>query len=120
MGEKSNELTVGDVNDKHNGLCPLPPEILAHILSFVDPDTLVFQCRLVCKNWRNIIDDQVWKILIRSTKVESLSKLTNAERKEWTLPWYISYSIFTKDPFERNIIEFAEGKTMFSEIYYFL
>lgn len=45
----------------------LPPEIVTHILSYVEPIPLVTKCRLVCKAWREIVDSVVWreKVLVQ-------------------------------------------------------
>ncbi|XP_065217207.1 F-box only protein 6-like [Planococcus citri] len=100
-------LPSADSDRDLNGLIlsNIPEEVLGLILSYVDPDSLVFLCRPVCKLWKNLIDEDVWKIRIRTSKQRSFSKLSHAERMTLKLPWYIYYSIFTGDPFERNLMK---------------
>lgn len=108
-----------DDTEDLNGLifnsCYFPEEIVSYILSFVDPPSLVFQCRLVCKNWKYIIDENVWKILTRYAKQKSFSKLSYSQRITLNLPWYVYYAVFSFDPFERNLIKnnCGQGKTSF-------
>ncbi|XP_065223399.1 F-box only protein 6-like [Planococcus citri] len=98
----------GDSDDL-NGLVFLqshyiPEEVLSLILSYVDPKSLVFNCRLVCKMWKYLIDEDVWRILLRTAKQRSVSKLSLTERMALKLPWYTYYTIFKFDPFETNLI----------------
>lgn len=82
----------------------LPEEIVSYILSYVPLKSLI-ECRRVCKTWKYIIDENVWKILTRSAnKLQSFSKISYGERMALNLPSYVYYAIFTKDPFERNLV----------------
>lgn len=50
----------------------IPREILVHILRFVHPYTLVHSCKIVCRSWNEIINNDVWKsVVIHSPNVNS-------------------------------------------------
>ncbi len=86
----------------------IPEEVLCNILSFVDAHSLVHSCRLVCQIWRNSIDNDVWKSKVRrltKDKLSSFSKLSMTERLRLRLPWLLYYSIFSRDPFEKNLLK---------------
>lgn len=58
-----------------NDFAYIPPEILAQILRFVHPSSLIHSCRLVCRSWNEIILDDVWKsIVLRSSNLNSIEK----------------------------------------------
>lgn len=84
-----------------------PLELQAHILSFVHPHDLVHNCRLVCKNWNQLITDNgsdVWKREIQHSNSKSLSQFNNIQRIRLNFPWYVCYQICLKDPFEKNLL----------------
>lgn len=41
----------------------LPPEVVTHILGFLEPTT---NGRMVCKTWRDIIDSAIWREKVSS------------------------------------------------------
>lgn len=62
--QDSPKLEMPNVGDLYpnNGLLFndwfLPPEVVAHILSYLDP---VLNGRAVCRAWRDMIDTVVWR-----------------------------------------------------------
>lgn len=80
----------------------IPEEILSIILSYVPPKDLVFLCRLVCKNWCNIIDSQVWRLKLGKNKA--------LIQKIHDIPWFACYWISTKDTIDRNLIKNGCGQ----------
>lgn len=98
----------------------IPEEIVTYILSFVDPAPLVFHCRLVCKRWKQLIEEQhVWKHKMKKIERTSFSKLSQADRIQLNLPWYLYFVIFYYDPFEKNLLRNNCGQSMYS-CYFFL
>lgn len=77
----------------------IPEEVLIHILSYVDAQTLV-NLRLCCKLWKELIDKEVWKMKAYRERYSSLRSV-NPKLK---LPWYVYYIICIRDPFEKNLI----------------
>lgn len=85
--------------DETNGLVfndiPLPEEIIMLILSYVDTKTLL-SCKLVCKEWKTLIcSTHFWRI-----KLKHVNKTTKKH-----LPWYVYYSYFASNLFDRNLIQ---------------
>ena len=68
----------------------LPQEVLISILSFVDPDTLIFSCRLVCKQWKEIIESSdLWRTKLFRENRDAL-KINNITcRGQLAHPWYM-------------------------------
>lgn len=91
----------------------VPEEIIAHILSFVDFDSLVFGCRLVCHSWKNIVDNLA---LREKAERECALELEKAVRepvsKKLILPWYINY-LCHKKLLGRNLLKNNCGKDKF-------
>lgn len=117
----SNQLDADDIEgEENNGLLLnsyfIPEEIVAHILSFGHPRFLL-RCRLVCKQWQMIVDDEVWKLKIRNAKnMKSLSKLSCAEKSRLKLPWYVYFAVFNKDPFEKNLLHNNCGQSEYDYV----
>lgn len=78
----------------------LPEEVLLHILSYVDVETLV-TLRLVCHWWKHLIDNEVWRLKISREKFKSLNSV-DPRRK---LPWFVYYWICVKDYFGKNLLK---------------
>lgn len=102
-------MSASGESDDLNGLLfqshYIPEEVVALILSYVDTKSLVFRCRRVCKLWKYLIDEDVWKIRLRTATQRSLSKLSLKEKMNLKFPWYVYYSIFDSDPFEKNLLK---------------
>ena len=90
----------------------LATEVLVHIFGFLDPRTLVFVCRLVCKFWNKIVQhSQLWRIqIIRNTTNRELIK-SALPTKKVVYPWYVCYAI-CKDMFGKNLFprDVPEGR----------
>jgi len=78
----------------------LPEEILLHILSYVDIKTLV-NLRLVCHWWKDLIDNEVWRLKVSREKYRSLKSVELKQK----LPWFVYYWICDRDPFGRNLLK---------------
>lgn len=81
---------------------------LIDILSFVSADDLILNCRLVCKNWQEIIDGHsVWKIKCQREK-KNIPCVTLSR-----IPKHYYRKIFVFNPYGRNLIcnPCGEGKT---------
>jgi hypothetical protein len=108
MGQRESQ-SVGDMSaektiDSNKELQPMelivPEEILIHILSYVDAQTLV-KLRLVCHWWKHLIDNEVWKLKTSRQKYRSLKSVD----PKWKLPWFVYYWICVKDPFGKNLLK---------------
>ena len=78
----------------------IPEEVLVHILSYVDPRTLL-KLRLCCKLWKQLIDKEVWKLKASRERYSSLHSV-NPKQK---LPWYLYHFICVKDLFGKNLVK---------------
>jgi hypothetical protein len=108
MGQSGSQ-NIGDIFtdktiDNNEELQPLehnlPEEVLVHVLSYVDPETLV-KLRLVCRWWKHLIDNEVWRLKVSRKKYKSL----NSVDPKWKLPWFVYYWICVKDPFGKNLLK---------------
>lgn len=92
-----------ELDENRNGLYlngkAIPLEIISSILKWVDEDSLVFSCRLVCKEWREIIDELVWEEKCNCTK------LLLGQRSEKQIPWWVTYWVIKKRTFRENLIK---------------
>jgi hypothetical protein len=102
-------LTFHDVFpvDSYNGLylnnVYFPEEIVAIILSFVDPKDLL-RTALVCKRWCNIIkSDPFWATVYNR----------HFYKKPKKLPWYVYYCALTTNYFDQNLIKNGNGQEGF-------
>lgn len=91
------------VDDTLNGFlfngCFLPTEVIFHLLSFVDYETLC-EGRRVCRQWKIIIEDgYFWKYKAR---VDGHSWPGNFF--DCSLHWYSYACIYRHQPFGRNLI----------------
>lgn len=90
----------------------LPNEMVIFALSFVDVDTLL-NCRLVCKNWRSIIDANVFQekasreneFVNNGKGFYSFSQISPNTVGKLEYPWYVFYAICKYDPFHRNLVQ---------------
>lgn len=72
----------------------LPVEMLLSIFGMLDPCTLVFKCRLVCKFWKDTVESSdMWKIQIRRTAVTNEALGSILRTAHCVYPWYICYAI---------------------------
>uniref|UniRef100_T1JA99 F-box domain-containing protein n=1 Tax=Strigamia maritima TaxID=126957 RepID=T1JA99_STRMM len=88
-----NGLTLGD----HQ----LSPEIICTVLSYVPVDNLILNCRLVCKNWKYLIDDQtIWRLKCDQNKIAlPRSLLVHGT------PLHFYRTMCIKNPYGRNFIK---------------
>ena len=95
----------GDLNGFYFGSQFLAEELVSHILSLGDVETIKI-CRLVCKRWCLLISNRYfWKMKVL------------AESKHWpniplteSMPCTFYISIYQHQPFERNLIKNPCGK----------
>lgn len=80
----------------------IPEEIILLILSYVDPKSVLHNCRRVCKLWCNIIDRDVWRLKCERKKIDI--------RKPNDLPWFVYFFLCTKEFLNRNLIKNACGE----------
>ncbi|GFS29567.1 hypothetical protein NPIL_227841 [Nephila pilipes] len=95
-----------DFIDEISGLdISIIDESLIDILSFVPADNLIKNCRLVCKDWKDIIDGHsIWKIKCKREK-----KCIPAISFE-TLPSDYYKKIYLWNPYGRNLIQNPYGE----------
>ncbi|XP_066589065.1 F-box only protein 6-like isoform X2 [Prorops nasuta] len=100
----SNQTTF-DANGE-NGLIMgdkyLPEELLIEIFIYTDYKTLL-KCQLVCKRWKDLLQEYVWR-----KKAEMIIDRSLSSDKD--LPWYVYYLICKKRPFERNLLKNHSGQ----------
>lgn len=67
----------------------LPEEVLLEILSLVPPLDLIRRCRLVCRQWRDVIDSStLWKMICQ--KMGHIPKDWKHQPKDWKKYYYLS------------------------------
>ncbi|XP_026821318.2 F-box only protein 6-like [Rhopalosiphum maidis] len=90
----------------------LPNEVVVNTFTFVDADTL-FDCRLVCKRWKELIDEYAFqekvarknKFMNDGRGYYSFSQINSNDIRKLDLPWYVFYVIIKYDPFNRNLVK---------------
>lgn len=96
--------------DPNNGLLfnefYLPPEVVAHILSYLQP---ILNGRRVCKVWRDIIDTVVW----REKVLREVPGATTTLFQHKELKWPDFYHLWLKKPHEKNLIKNGSAEEEF-------
>ncbi|KAF8794543.1 F-box only protein 17 like protein [Argiope bruennichi] len=83
----------------------IPDDLLIDILSYVPAEDLIKNCRLVCKDWKSIVDGHsVWKLKCKREKkcIPSIS-LRN-------IPNHYYEKIYIHDPYGKNLIQNPYGE----------
>ena len=96
-----------------NGLCfgnvYIAKELVSFILLHVDYKTTISNCRLVCKQWNDIITDPLfWK---HKTALEN-KKWPSVPRDEH-IPWSFYANVYLHNPIGRNLIQNPNGKGIY-------
>lgn len=76
-------------------------DVLTMILSHLSPKDLLC-CRLVCKNWCNLIDSEVWKVKLAASGLGSNLKIR-------ALNWHYLFMILDRKIIDRNLIKNPYG-----------
>lgn len=85
-------------NTSPNDLSPLN-DVLDYILSFLSPEDLIFHCRFVCKEWKELVDGNgVWKIKCIREKKNIPSAVIHP------IPKHYFRRIYIFNPFGRNLV----------------
>ncbi|KAF5295950.1 hypothetical protein FQA39_LY12722 [Lamprigera yunnana] len=97
------DATFGDP-ENDNGLILsntyIPEEVLLHILSFLEPRTIL-KCSLVCKEWNRLIRSySLWATIYRR----------RCNRKPKKLPWYLYYCYLSTNFFDVNLLKNGNGE----------
>lgn len=110
------EELVGDFSNT-NGLqlsyCFIPEEVIAIILNFLSWRELL-PCRLVCQNWKEIVDSSVRHEKMKNSGIWNLVLSNNLNKCSahsfGHLPFYVNYTIGTK--FGKNLLKnpFGNGE----------
>ncbi|XP_026821492.1 F-box only protein 6-like [Rhopalosiphum maidis] len=90
----------------------LPNEVIVNTFTFIDADTL-FDCRLVCKRWKELIDEYAFQekaareneFMNDGRGYYSFSQINSNDIRKLDLPWYVFYVIIKYDPFNRNLVK---------------
>jgi hypothetical protein len=104
IGDTSAKKTVDDKELQPQGQT-LPEEILVHILSYVDIETLL-KLRLVCRWWKYLIDNEVWRLKVSRGTYKSL----NPVNPKWKFPWFVYYWKCVKDSHVKNPLKNHYGQ----------
>lgn len=89
----------------------LPEEVLINILSFVDPHSLVFSCRLVCKYWKEIVEgSDLWRTKLFREHKNALKINNITSRGQLVHPWYMYYALCKYNAFGKNLLKNTCGK----------
>lgn len=113
----SEELVCGDFSIT-NGLqlsnCLFPEEVIAIILKSLSWKELL-PCRLVCQNWKEIVDTSVRHEKMKTSGIRNLVSSNNFSECTSVLsfghlPFYVNYNIATK--FGKNLLKnpFGNGE----------
>lgn len=108
---------VGDCSNT-NGLqlsnCFIPEEVIAIILNFLSWRELL-PCRLVCQNWKEIVDTSVRHKKMKTIGIRNIVSSNNLNTLTTIfsfghLPFYVNYNIGTK--FGKNLLQnpFGDGE----------
>jgi hypothetical protein len=100
IGEASADKTIVSNKELLQVEHRVPEEILVHILSYVEIKTLV-NLRLVCHWWKDLIDNEVWRLKVSREKYRSLKSVEPKQK----LPWFFYYCICDRDPFGKNLLK---------------
>jgi hypothetical protein len=100
IGEASADKTIVSNKELLQVKHSLPEEILVHVLSYVDIKTLV-KLRRVCRWWKHLIDNEVWRLKVSREKSRSLKSVETKQK----LPWFVYYCICDRDPFGKNLLK---------------
>lgn len=113
----SEEYVVDDCSNysKSDGLqltnCFIPEEVIATILNFLSWRELL-PCRLVCQNWKEIVDSAVRNEKMKTIRIRNLVSSNNLTSVPsfGHLPFYINYKIATT--FGKNLLKnpFGNGE----------
>ncbi|XP_057318519.1 F-box only protein 6-like [Microplitis mediator] len=92
------------IEDQHNGSILsgkyIPDELLCELLSYVNVWSLL-RCHLVCKRWKNLIQDYVWK---------KKAQLILGASFQSSISWESYYEVCKRNPFNRNLIRNHSGQ----------
>lgn len=106
LGFKSQRVPFEE--SENNGLVLsdkyIPEELLGELFCYVDCKSLL-NCQLVCKRWKDLIQEYVWRKKAELIFGQSLQCL-----KSYELPWTVYYKICKKNPFERNLLKNHSGQ----------
>lgn len=80
----------------------IPAELLVEIFCNTNLKTLL-NCQLVCKRWKILIQDYVWRKKGEMTLGKPFPRDKN-------IPWNVFYLICKKKPFERNLLKNHSGE----------
>lgn len=102
-----------DAADEINGLSLaghlIYPELLTEILSYVPDGDLVHRARLVCRQWRLVVDEPgLWKRKAQRRGCRLPHTGTRGAGHAW--PQHTYRNIAVKNPFGRNLIRNPDGK----------
>ncbi|XP_067317813.1 F-box only protein 17-like [Anolis sagrei] len=89
----------------------LPDELLLLILSWVPGRSLVRECRLVCRKWRDLIDKPtLWRLKCQRDPLSkaAVEAVQGASQIDWR-------RIYRLRPFGRNLIKNPRGKNHFQD-----
>ncbi|KAK6308201.1 hypothetical protein J4Q44_G00214720 [Coregonus suidteri] len=90
LQSKSNDCDSSLVREKFKGMLPvLPLEVLEEMLLNVPPHQVVCVCRLVCREWKEVVDsDSLWRERCRREgyQTHDVTKLP----KDWRLFYFLS------------------------------
>ncbi|CAL1297687.1 unnamed protein product [Larinioides sclopetarius] len=88
----------------------IPNDLLIDILSYVPANDLIKNCRLVCKDWKSIIDGHsVWKLKCKREK-KNIPSVTLQN-----IPIHYYEKIYFHNPYGRNLIQNPCGEEALSK-----
>ncbi|XP_034934476.1 F-box only protein 6-like [Chelonus insularis] len=109
MGQLQNATSSTRVAYDENGnngfvLCDkyIPEELLAELLCYVDYKSLL-NCQIVCKRWKVLIQEYVWRKKAEMIFGQSLQCIKD-------MPWPVYYVICKKNPFDKNLVKNHSGQ----------
>lgn len=116
-----NQTNATELKKNHFNL--LPDEMVVHVLSFVNIDSLL-DCRLVCRRWKVLIDSLVYQekaaqeneFVNNGHGFYSFSQIDSNTVRKLKLPWYVFYAVCKYDPFNRNLVKNNCGQSKFDTL----
>ncbi|XP_044006038.1 F-box only protein 44-like [Aphidius gifuensis] len=103
--DNENQMEYEENNNNGLLICDkyIPEELLSKILIyFVDYKSLL-NCQLVCKHWKYLIHNYIWRRKSELIVGQSLCSITD-------IPWIVYYQIIHKNPFNKNLIKNHSGQ----------
>lgn len=96
-----------DCDDSLESTIFIPEELVMHILDFVSEDGSILKCRLVCKKWCDLIDQDLWRRKFKQRKPNTFPVLKSSAEMKFVrqTPWFVLFKMYSGSLFGRNFVK---------------